>query len=419
MTFAGKTDMGTKATVNIFRGVRLHLLVTLSCLALFGFRPVQALDFQALRDLIGPGDAVVVSGPDNHILFAHNADALLIPASTMKILTALTAFHYLGEDYRFHTEFYLDSASNLKIKGYGDPLLISEVMADMAASLHELLEDNGHAFTNIMIDPSHFDTDVVIPGVTDSTEPYDAPNGALCVNFNTINFQTIQGKYTSAEPQTPLLPMVIPRIDKTGLSRGRITLSHHKDELALYAGHLFRHFIEQAGINVTGNVMLGKVHPTDQRILKYQSPFTLKQVVEKMMTYSNNFIANQILLESGVALAGPPGNLHKGVAAVREYARKELALDGFKITEGSGISRQNRITAKDLHAILLKFKPHYRLLNQDGNDFYKTGTLRNVSSRVGFFGRDEATSNAYVILCNTPAKSATPIKNRLKDILSR
>ena len=41
--------------------------------------PVNAwgFDFQSLQDRVGPGDAVVVSAPDNRILFSHNADALL------------------------------------------------------------------------------------------------------------------------------------------------------------------------------------------------------------------------------------------------------------------------------------------------------------------------------------------------------
>jgi D-alanyl-D-alanine carboxypeptidase/D-alanyl-D-alanine-endopeptidase (penicillin-binding protein 4) len=405
--------------MNIFRRTCKHLLETLLCLSLVGIHPVQAFEFKGLQNLVGPRDAVVVSGPDNRIHFAHNTDALLIPASTLKLLTALTAFHTLGEGYRFRTEFYLDAQSNLKIKGYGDPLLISEVLSDISASLHDLLKDNGHELSNIIVDPSYFDRAVVIPDVTDSTEPYDAPNGALCVNFNTVNFKTVNGDYTSAEPQTPLLPMTRDRIKKTGLFKGRITLSHQKDELILYAGNLFMYFLQQAGFTVTGKVLPGKVAPTDKRILRYASPYPLNQVVAKMMTYSNNFMANQILLEAGVAQAGPPGTLQKGVAAAGEYARDELSMDGLQITEGSGISRANRVTAKNLHRILLKFKPYYRLLRQDGTDFYKTGTLKDVSTRVGFIGQDETTFYAYVILCNTPGRSATPVRNRLFEILGR
>ena len=394
-----------------------RFLFYLVCLTLLLPVYTMAFSFQGLEDMLGPRDALVVSGPDNRILFSHNADILLIPASTLKILTALTAFHYLGESYRFRTDFYTDPDSNLKIKGYGDPLLISEVIADLTASLHDLLKDKP-PLSNIIVDPSYFDTAVVIPGVTDTTEPYDSPNGALCVNFNTVNFKTTNNKIISAEPQTPLLPMTLGHIKKTGLNRGRITLSHQKDEILFYAGHLFKYFFEQAGFKIAGKVLPGKVDPTDHLVLRHHSPFTLEQVVEKMMSYSNNFMANQMLLEAGIAHAGPPGTLQKGVAATREYARQELGLPGLQIAEGSGISRNNRIAAKNLHQALLEFKPHYQLLRQDGTDFFKTGTLKDISTRVGFIGRDEANLHAYVILCNTPGKSATTIKNQLMNLLS-
>ncbi len=395
------------------------LVVGLLCFFLMGFKPAQAIDFKSLQNLVGPGDAVIVSDPDNRICFSHNTNALMTPASTLKLLTALTAFHFLKKDYRFRTEFYLNEQSNLKIKGYGDPLLISEVIVDMAASLYALLKASHQMLFNVIVDPFYFDRAVVIPGVTDTSEPYDSPNGALCVNFNTVNFKTSNKQLISAEPQTPLLPITLGHIKKTGLSQGRITLSHQRDEIVLYAGHLFKYFFEQAGFNIAGQVLPGQIDPTDHLILRHHSPFTLAQVVEKMMAYSNNFMANQILLESGIAQFGPPGTLLKGVAAAREYARKELTMDGLQITEGSGISRKNRITAKNLHQILLKFKPHYRLLRQDGTDFYKTGTLKNISTRVGFIGQDETTRYAYVILCNTPGRSAKTVRDRLLEILDR
>jgi len=365
----------------LYRKMTSRFLVYLAYLSLLLPVYSMAFSFQGLEDMLGPRDALVVSGSDNRTLFSHNADTLLIPASTLKILTALTAFHYLGENYRFRTEFYLDLDSN------------------------------------IIVDPTYFDTDVVIPGVTDTTEPYDSPNGALCVNFNTVNFKTVNNQFISAEPQTPLLPMTLGHIKRTGLSRGRITLSHHKDEIAFYAGHLFKYFLEQTGVKVTGKVLLGRVDPTDPLILRHHSPFILEQVVEKMMSYSNNFMANQMLLEAGIAHTGPPGTLSKGVSAARIFAQQELAMPGLQISEGSGISRKNRITAKNLHQVLLEFKPHYRLLRQDGTDFFKTGTLKDISTRVGFIGQDEANLYAYVILCNTPGKSATTIKNRLMNLL--
>ncbi|PQP32719.1 D-alanyl-D-alanine carboxypeptidase, partial [Desulfobacteraceae bacterium SEEP-SAG10] len=65
---------------------------------------------------------------------------------------------------------------------------------------------------DLVLDGSYFKDPVLIPGVASTYEPYDAPNGALCVNFNTVNFRRDKnGAYVSAETQTPLLPFVLSR----------------------------------------------------------------------------------------------------------------------------------------------------------------------------------------------------------------
>ena len=71
----------------------------------------------------------------------------------------------------------------------------------MAASLYALLKDSHQMLSNIIVDPSYFDTAVVIPGVTDTSEPYDSPNGALCVNFNTVNFKTMISNSSVPSPK--------------------------------------------------------------------------------------------------------------------------------------------------------------------------------------------------------------------------
>ena len=153
---------------------------------------------------LGPRDALLVTDANGLVLAAHNPDKVLVPASTLKVVTALAARHYLGADFRFQTDFLLDADNNLVIQGYGDPLLVSEVLADIARNLHERLNNPINA---ILLDDGYFRKPLVIPGVSTTNNPYDAPNGALCVNFNTVNFKTRQGKIVSAEPQTPLLPM--------------------------------------------------------------------------------------------------------------------------------------------------------------------------------------------------------------------
>ena len=70
-----------------------------------------------------------------HLVLGKNETKKYTPASTLKIFTALAAFHYLDPAYRFETRFYWSPPDTLTVKGYGDPLLISEVWADIARGL--------------------------------------------------------------------------------------------------------------------------------------------------------------------------------------------------------------------------------------------------------------------------------------------
>ena len=151
--------------------------------------PSAAADgFESITLLIGPQDSLIVSNSKGRTIISKNKNKKLVPASILKLLTSLVAFHYLGPDYRYATEFYLDRRSNLKIKGFGDPLLISEIINDIAARLSELIGDST-VIKDLVIDDSHFNQPLTIPGISSSSQPYDAPNGALCVNFNTVYFK--------------------------------------------------------------------------------------------------------------------------------------------------------------------------------------------------------------------------------------
>ncbi|MDH3836530.1 MAG: D-alanyl-D-alanine carboxypeptidase, partial [Desulfobacteraceae bacterium] len=113
-------------------------------------------NLDVLEHLIGDRDAVLVADPKGHIVFSKNVDIQLIPASTLKIFTALVAIHYLGPDYKFFTEFYMDRHSNLKIKGYGDPLLISETVAEMIHHLSMGLSGKYSIINDLILDDSYF-----------------------------------------------------------------------------------------------------------------------------------------------------------------------------------------------------------------------------------------------------------------------
>jgi D-alanyl-D-alanine carboxypeptidase/D-alanyl-D-alanine-endopeptidase (penicillin-binding protein 4) len=299
----------------------------------------------------------------------------------------------------------------------GDPLLISEVVNDISRHLAEKLEPSRNVH-NLILDNSYFSQPLTIPGITSSSQPYDAPNGALCVNFNTVNFKHTTDGYVSAEPQTPLLPFALKKIKQSGLDQGRIVFSHENHEITLYAGKLFEYFMNENGIEFSGSVKLGRVNlEADRLLFRYVSRVSIKQIISKLLEHSNNFTTNQLLITSGIKAYGPPGTLEKGVATALHYAEAVLKMNGITIFEGSGISKNNRVSAAHMHKILDKFAPYYLLMNRQNNEFYKTGTLYGISTRAGYIQGREGQLYRYVVMINTPGKSTGKIMRALKRIL--
>jgi D-alanyl-D-alanine carboxypeptidase/D-alanyl-D-alanine-endopeptidase (penicillin-binding protein 4) len=382
-----------------------------------GCANLMAAEFAAVTSAIGEHDALLLADPQGKILVSKNADQELIPASILKIFTALVGLHYLGEGFRYSTEFFLDRDSNLKIKGFGDPLLISEVIQEICHHLAALI-DPSDGVNDLILDDSYFQQPLTIPGVNLSSEPYDAPNGALCVNFNTVYFKRTPDGFISAEPQTPLLPFAEKKISTSNSSSGRIVLSHIGNENSIYAGKLFQYYLQQQGIPFWGTVKLGRIDPGKDRFLyRYVSLFSLAQIISKLLEHSNNFIANQLLITAGIKRFGSPGHLAKGVGAARDYARNVLHLEKMDIVEGSGISRGNRLSARQMHRILVEFEPYHRLMRQEGREFYKTGTLYGINNRAGYISDPMGDLHRYVIMINTPGKSIHPTLQKMFQIL--
>ncbi|MBS3731903.1 MAG: D-alanyl-D-alanine carboxypeptidase [Desulfobacterales bacterium] len=363
--------------------------------------------------MIGHQDAVAVATPKGEPLYAKNTEKPLVPASALKLLTAGTALSHLGADFRFATEFYLTAENNLVIKGYGDPLLVSEQVAAIAETLAGRINE----IHDIVLDDAYFRTPIEIPGTrADSTQPYDAPIGALCVNFNTVNFKKVNNAYVSAEPQTPLLPTARRRIRGCGVESGRILLSFRKKENLIYAGELFAYFLAQQGIKPKGQIRPGRADPqADRLVYRHKSEFLLTEVISRLMEHSSNFIANQVLVRTGAEVYGPPGTLEKGVCAVNTYARSVLGISPT-VVEGSGISRRNRMTAQMFIPLLAEFAPHSSLLSEKNGIFRKTGTLDGIQNRAGYIEKD-GKLYPFAVLINTPGKSAEPVVEEIASIV--
>ena len=393
----------------VFRGI-LFLLLFMPLLPL----PLQAANLQkALAPLVGPGDALLATDAEGRVLVSVNAGRRLVPASILKVLTALVALEHLGPSHRFITEFYLDGERNLKIRGNGDPLLLSEEIQSIAAALSRRLGGEKR-LSGLLLDDTLFGKPLAVPGIRSlSDQPYDSPNGALCVNFNTVRFERKNGRFVTGEPQTPLLPSVLGRIRKSGLSRGRVLLSGKNDACTRYAGEMFRHFLEKEGVTFSGKLRLAPVSSEDLFLHAHQSRFPLTEVIEKMLRYSSNFMANQLLLAVGGKVHGEPATLEKGLAVARKYLAEVPGTDGTLLAEGSGISRKNRLSATAMMAIVERFEPYRHLMRRNGRELYKTGTLTHISTRAGFIESESRGLVRFVVITNTPGKRADRISRKL------
>ncbi len=249
-------------------------------------------------------------------------------------------------------------------------------------------------------------------------EPYDAPNGALCVNFNTVAFKREKGRWLSDESQTPLLPAVIPKIEASGLKRGRITLAADTDEALHYTGELFRYFLTQAGISTQGAVSRGRFNPQKDTLLwQYQSEDDLSQIVTCLLEFSNNFIANQVLLCLGARMHGPPATMEKGLKALHHYYGSVLGIQTGKVVEASGISRQNRLSARTMLQILARFAPYHDLMRRKDGQYYKTGHLKGIRTRAGYLTSRYSGKYRFVVMINTPGKTTHGIMKVLENHL--
>jgi serine-type D-Ala-D-Ala carboxypeptidase/endopeptidase (penicillin-binding protein 4) len=353
--------------------------------------PALALPGRAVADVkekvaaLAPSALVLVMDANGKELLAQNADQPFVPASVAKIVTAWLAMEVLGGDHRFQTRFYLDAKRVLYVRGGGDPFLISEELALLAP---ELVAATGkEPLAGIVLDASYFPARLSIPGVEDSSRSYDAINSALAVNFNTISAVRRGDKVESAEKQTPITPLAIREFKARGpKGKGRVSLSQDPAVSLQYAGELLAAFIKKAGGSVKGKISAGSVPANLTPVYVHRQSRALSEILRELMIGSNNYIANQVFLEIGAHSHGGPVSLEKSLRVLRDKLAAHDLASAIYLEEGSGLSHDNRFTARGLAKLLHLFAPHVGLLAGRKGASYKTGTLEGVRTLAGYAG---------------------------------
>jgi D-alanyl-D-alanine carboxypeptidase/D-alanyl-D-alanine-endopeptidase (penicillin-binding protein 4) len=332
---------------------------------------------------LAPSALVLVMDAKGNELVAQNADEPFVPASVTKIVTAWLAMEVLGGDYRFETRFYLDDKRVLYVHGGGDPFLISEELAQLATELVAAV--GKEPITGIVLDASYYPSNLRIPGVEDDVEAYNALNSALAVNFNTVYAVRSGAKVRSAEKQTPITPLAIAQFRARGPSgSGRISLSQDPAVSLQYGGELIAAFIERAGGAVKGEISTGAVPAGLEPVYVHRQSRTLSEVLVDLLRASNNYVANQVFLEIGGRRLGGPVGLEKSLRVANAMLAAHGLAEAIHLEEGSGISRNNRFTARGLDKVLELFAPHADLLRDHDGGMNKTGTMEGVRTLAGY-----------------------------------
>jgi D-alanyl-D-alanine carboxypeptidase/D-alanyl-D-alanine-endopeptidase (penicillin-binding protein 4) len=296
------------------------------------------------------------------VYYQHNARQLLRPASTMKLVTAITALDLLGPKYDFKTSIYYTGTiknhtlvGNIYCVGGFDPTLTLEDVTDMALSIQQL-------------------------GI-------DSISGKLIAD-RTMKEAVDYGEGWCWDDENPLL---------TPLSIGRknIFLNTFAEEVA------------RLGINLESVRLVEGQLPSNARHLT-TIRHNITQVLDRMMKKSDNFYAEAVFYQTAASVRKPLAKASDAVGVTRKLLKRlGLNADSYRLADGSGLSLYNYISAEllctllkhawntpQIHDALWFSLPiagvdgtlEKRMLNTaaDGNVRAKTGTLTGISSLAGY-----------------------------------
>ncbi len=430
-------------------------------------------------------------------LFSHHGAVKRIPASNMKLLTTAAALAYLGPDYTYPTDVYTHGKieggrlkGDIYLKGYGDPSLVQERVRELAyqVRLKGIREISG----DLVADDSFFEKEPRLKWRQarkkkesrlkwretrkreNSVKAYLAPNGALSVNFSVVTVQVTPGARAGVPARVQLIPpsetvglkntlktvskgrrpfIRVSRTSKDGkdwfnvsgkigvrsrIWRSNVTIS----DPARFAAGTFAAFLRREGVRLKGKVREG-VTPEEAELVVRQNSRSLGVIVRGLNKHSNNMIAEQILKTIGAEVIGLPGSTEKGLRAVQNLlTHLGISPTSFELADGSGLSRQNRISPQAMVALLegvhddFRIWPEYiaslAVVGVDGTIRKrlrrssaarriraKTGLLAGVQSLSGYAAAANGETLAFSIITNGRGCRTKNLMNRISVAMTK
>jgi D-alanyl-D-alanine carboxypeptidase/D-alanyl-D-alanine-endopeptidase (penicillin-binding protein 4) len=401
------------------------------------------------------------------VLFDWFGDTPLNPASNQKLVTSSAALDLLGADYTFTTGVW-QAGNDLYLRGTGDPMLTLDDLNAIATLVTEKVDMA--ALRRLVIDDSAFSAQRFGPGYSADGVglAYEAPSGALSLNFNTVEVTVYPVK---GEPR----PAVV--VDAPGAHieivnkavtgrRGFIGVRTYEDDgktivevtgrvskrarpqrvrrrifdPGMYTGTAFATVLAQHTASEPLPVVRGIV-PTDAESILVNDSAPLVEVLDAGLAYSNNFVAEQVLRTLAWRMTGDPGDWRAGQEILQGYW-SALGNDphALVVENAAGLSRTGRVTTAGLvDLISVAYRTHegghslidalpvagepgtmqYRLRMSGKRVRAKTGTLRGVSGLTGVITSESGTPQvAFSIIINADEPQLLEAKSR-RDIEDR
>ncbi|MFZ6864167.1 D-alanyl-D-alanine carboxypeptidase/D-alanyl-D-alanine endopeptidase [Undibacterium sp. Ji67W] len=422
--------------------------------------PASAISVMVLPVNASNADATVL---------AQNADLPMHPASTMKLLTTLVALEELGPNFRWKTQILSDAPAatevfngNLYIRGGGDPDLSMQKLQEMLRDLRNrgIRSING----NIVLDRSYFQperSDINMPPFDEHPDAYyNVVPDALLIHSN-ISSITVESGNDNVETRllTPLDNTLIinqlrlnkkpcatweqtwqaPDVSVSDNAAISITLNssfprHCKITQHLnildrnqYIAHLIRGLWRELGGSWDGKLVDGRVPTSANLLIEHQSE-TLADTIRIVNKHSDNAMARSIYLSLGTE-SNPLLNTNSAQAAdarIRAWLFRHGINDtGIVLENGSGLSRTEQISARQMAALLLdgarsnwypEFASSLPVAGMDGtmrkrlkdspaaqNARIKTGTLKDSVAIAGYVRDVNGQNWVVVAMINTDA----------------
>jgi len=421
---------------------------------------------------IVPLPPVVVMGPVIHGV-GLNADAPVNPASVMKLVTTRAALGVLGAQFRHRTRLATTGTidqgilrGDVYFQGGGDPKLVVEDLSEIAQRLKAL--GIARIEGRLLIDGSRFDEPEIDPGQFDRrpTSTYNVGPHAAMVNFKSVRVsvwpENNRRIRVVTEPKIPDRELAV-NVKLIDGGCGRSSVSAHSEgrstlkvvgtmgrkcngvdfyvsvmDHARFAYTAFRAAFEAEGGVMTAKLQSGPTPEHARTLVDWESPRSLISLVADINKLSNNPMTRQLFLNLS-ASADRPATREASSERIKAYlASKGLVFPELVIDNGSGLSRQERISAESMARLLTEallepdgqawvetlplvgvegtVRNRMRDSVLQGRAWLKTGTLENVRALAGYVRSVEGRWVVLVILVNHPeaAKAKAPMDSLVK-----